>query len=152
MMNDVMAFADISAERYGATLGGSKGNITLVTFDGLRKVVLARPEVISFGEGLQAAKKLIDECLDSWTAGASGEHQLRSVIEGAFNANRQGQIDAERVLSLRRFNIQDERWQRAMTAISEAIVVTGKRAYVRAYERDSYDGEWRSIPLDMASL
>ena len=38
------------------------------------------------------------------------------------------------VLALRRLNIEDKRWQRAMTAISDAIQITGSRSYLRVYE------------------
>lgn len=152
MMADIATFADISAERYGVRWGGQKGNITLTTFDGLKRVIFSQPESVSFGEGLQAARALIDECLDSWTAGASGQHELRAIIDGAFAANKLGQIDAQRVLSLRRYNIEDERWQKAMVAIMESIVVTGKRAYVRCYYRHTFDGEWLPVPLDIAAL
>lgn len=152
MMSDVATFAEISAERYGAKRGGQKGNITLTSFNGLKRVVFSQPETISFGEGLQAARILIDECLESWTAGASGQHELRAIIDGAFAANKLGQIDAQRVLSLRRYNIEDERWKRAMDAIMESIVITGKRAYVRCYYRSAFDGEWIPVPLDIASV
>ena len=35
---DVEAFVRLSAEQYGAKLGGNKGNVTLVSFDGRFKV------------------------------------------------------------------------------------------------------------------
>ncbi|WP_293766948.1 DUF3164 family protein, partial [uncultured Aquitalea sp.] len=31
---DIQAFIELSAERYGAKVGGAKGNTTLTTFDG----------------------------------------------------------------------------------------------------------------------
>ena len=34
LMGDIAAFVELSAERYGAKLGGDKGNITLQSFDG----------------------------------------------------------------------------------------------------------------------
>lgn len=152
MMSDVQIFVDLSAERYGVQLGGSKGNITLMSFDGLRKVVLQRPDVIAFDERLQVARQLIDECLDGWTEGAHGETQLRSVIDSAFAANKAGQIDAQRVLGLRRLDIKDEKWLRAMDAIAEAITVVGRKAYIRVYERLTPDGEWTTISLDLATV
>jgi len=57
-MGDVDAFIDLSAERYGVTLGGQKGNATLMSFDGQYKVQLAISERLIFDEGIQAAKAL----------------------------------------------------------------------------------------------
>ena len=60
-------------------------------------------------------------------------------------------INSSRILGLRRVDIKDERWQRAMDAISESLQVTGTRAYMRVYERDAH-GKYNAIPLDMAAL
>ena len=38
LMGDIAAFVELSAERYGAKLGGDKGNITLQTFDGRYRI------------------------------------------------------------------------------------------------------------------
>ena len=34
LISDMDAFLDLSAEKYGVSLGGAKGNITLTSFDG----------------------------------------------------------------------------------------------------------------------
>lgn len=151
-MSDVVAFAQISVNRYEVPVGGEKGNITLTTFDGLRKVVLSRPDVLTFNEGIIAAKALLDEAAADWAKGAQGAENLGLLIDKAFAVNKAGKIDAHEVLSLRKLNIKDERWDRAMAVIVDSITISGKRAYVRVYERDSFDAEWRPIPLDIASL
>ena len=61
--DDVKAFLDLSAEKYNVTLGGKKGNLTLVSYDGSYKVLVAVNESIQFDERLLAAKELIDECI-----------------------------------------------------------------------------------------
>lgn len=57
---DIQAFAELSAEQYGVTLGGKKGNLSLLSFDGRHKVTRAFNDNIVFDERLQAAKALID--------------------------------------------------------------------------------------------
>src|SRR3972149_3971491 len=64
IFGDVAAFADLSAEQYGVPRGGKKGNITLHTFDGQYKLQLATAEALTFDERLQAAKALIDLCVN----------------------------------------------------------------------------------------
>src|SRR5690606_29724778 len=70
---DIEAFIELSAEQYGVKMGGKKGNVTLLTFDGQYKVQRAIHESIAFDERLQAAKALIDECLQDWSEGAKPE-------------------------------------------------------------------------------
>ena len=65
--------------------------------------------------------------------------------------DKAGKISTARVLGLRRLEIQDADWQKAMTAITESIQVSGSKQYLRFYERDG-NGEYRQIPLDVAAL
>lgn len=145
---DIAAFVDLSTEQYGAALGGKKGNLTLYSFDGRYKINRASQDKIGFDERLQAARAKIDECLTDWTAGARPELQV--IVNEAFATDKQGQINTGRVLALRRYDIQDERWKEAMTAIGEAVQVVASRSYIRVYERVGDTDQYRPIPLDIA--
>jgi len=144
---DIKAFVDMSAEQYNAKLGGKKGNITLMSFDGQFKVVQAAQDNIRFDERLQAA--LIDECLTEWTQDARSE--VRAIVNEAFRADKQGEISTGRVLALRRMDITDARWQRAMEAIGDAVQVVGSKSYIRVYQRLGESEQYVPIPLDIAS-
>ena len=85
---DVAAFVELSAERYGARIGCSKGNVALLSFDGRYKVQRAIQDSLVFDEGLLAAKALIDECVHEWTADARSE--VRALVNDAFLADRSG--------------------------------------------------------------
>lgn len=147
---DIDAFVELSAERYGAKLGGNKGNVSLLSFDGRYKIVLAVQETLAFDEGIQAAKALIDECLSEWTENAGPE--LKTIVAGAFEVDKQGLINTKRVLSLRRYDIADDRWQRAMDALSDSLRVQSSKSYVRVYERIGDSEDYRSIALDIAGV
>ena len=73
------------------------------------------------------------------------------MVNDAFQVDRQGNVNAKRILSLRKFNIDEPRWQRAMAAIGDSLTVAGSREYVRVYERVSGD-RWEQIPLDVAGV
>lgn len=148
-MGDAAAFIELSAEQYGAKIGGAKGNVTLVSFDGRYKMQRQVQETLVFDERLQAAKSLIDECINEWTEGSRGE--VRALINDAFQVDKEGRINTGRVLSLRRLKIDDERWQRAMQAVSDSLQVSGSKNYIRFYERQA-DGAWKAIPLDLSAL
>ncbi|SHI74752.1 DUF3164 family protein [Halodesulfovibrio aestuarii] len=149
IMNDVETFVSLSAEQYGVKIGGQKGNVSLVSYDGQYQIKRQISEHLDFDERLQAAKSLVDECLKDWTEGSPGE--LRAVVNDAFQVDKEGKINVGRILGLRRLQIMDERWKRAMEAISDSIRVTGTKAYFRIYERNA-NGKMAAIPLDIAAL
>ena len=147
--SDIAAFVQTSAEQYDVKLGGDKGNLTLISYDGRYKLVRQVQENLRFDERLQAAKALIDECITAWSAGSSDE--IKVLVNDAFKVDREGDVNTNRVLGLRRLNIQDQKWQRAMQAIGDSISVVGSRSYVRVYERIDGTDQYRAIPLDVAA-
>lgn len=150
IMGDISAFVSLAAEKYDAQVGGQKGNVTLMSFDGRFKLRRQISENLSFDERLQAAKALIDECIREWTQGSRTE--LQALINDAFQVDKEGRINTGRILGLRRLNIDDDRWHRAMEAISDSLQVTGTTAYFRLYERVGNGDRYVSVPLDMASV
>ncbi len=146
---DIEAFVEISADQYGVHLGGKKGNVSLISYCGRYKIERAVQESIVFDERLQAAKALIDECLSEWTAGARDE--VRVLVQDAFRVDNAGNIRTGQVLGLRRLKIDDDRWLRAMSAISDAAQPNGSKSYVRIYERDD-EGQYQPISLDLAAV
>ncbi|WP_263340398.1 DUF3164 family protein [Albidovulum salinarum] len=142
------AFEALVAERYGATVGGKKGNKTLMSYDGLFKVQVQVADNIVFGPELQVAKTLVDECLTDWTASAGDE--LKAVVTRAFNTDKEGQINRAALYSLLRLEISDERWKAAMQAIRDAMRVVGSKSYVRFYRRDAADAPWAAVTIDLA--
>lgn len=149
LLGDMAAFEEMSVERYETKVGGNKGNLTLMNFEGTYKLKRQTSESISFDEGLRAAKSIIDECLEEWSR--NSPVPLRAIVEQAFDINKEGRINTNAILSLRRLNIDDERWQRAMQAISDSLQVQDSKAYVRLYKRDS-TGKYVAVPLDMSAL
>ena len=147
---DIGAFVEMSGEQYGVKLGGVKGNVTLLSFDGRFKIVRQIQEHLVFDERLQAAKQLIDECIQTWTEGSSDE--IKALINDAFQVNKEGKINTARVLGLKRLNISDEKWLRAMQAIADSVQVAGSKPYIRIYERVGDTDQYQPISLDVAAV
>lgn len=146
---DIQAFLELSAEKYGADMGGTRGNVSLTSFDGQYKVLRAVADRLEFDERLQAAKSLIDDCLREWTKGSGSE--IRALIDQAFQVDKKGKINAKRIISLRQLKIEHPTWLRAMEAIGDAMTVTGSCTYYRVYERDER-GEYQQIQLDFSGV
>lgn len=147
---DIQALVDLSAEQYGAVIGGKKGNVTLYSFDGKYKVQRAMQDRIAFDERIQAAKALIDACVAEWTRDARPE--LLAIIDRAFSTDKEGEINPGRVLQLRRHDITDPRWLRAMDALAEAVQVISSKSYIRIYERVGDTDQYVPISLDIAGV
>lgn len=149
MRGDLLSFLELSSERFGKTYGGKKGNITLTSYDGSLKLILAVNERIVFDERLQVAKGIIDDCINRWSEGSRGE--IRALVNNAFYVDKAGSINTARILGLRRLDIADPEWKRAMEAITESVQVSGSKEYLRVYAREE-NGEYRQVPLDVAAL
>ena len=148
--DDIGSLQALLDQEYGAKAGGPKGNVTLTSFDGLQRVTLKMADLIEFGPELQAAKKLVDECLNDWSAGAGDE--LRTIVNRAFQVDREGRINRAEIFMLLRAQIDDERWKRAMDAVRDSIRVLGSKAYLTFHCRPSADAAWTGISIDLARV
>jgi len=148
-MKDIETFIARSAKKFKVTMGGKKGNVTLITFDGKFKIVRSITEFLTFDERLQVAKELVDECIQKWSDGSRDE--IKVLVTDAFNVNKQGKIDRNRILGLRKLNIKDPKWKKAMDAITESITIANTKEYIRIYERDE-KGSYIPITLDIANI
>lgn len=149
VMDEIQNFVQASAARFKAKLGGTKGNLSLLSFDGRFKVVLANQDNIAFDERLQVAKGIIDKCIKKWSDGADAN--LLALVNDAFQVDKSGNVSIRRVLGLRKLDIDDKDWKRAMDAISESVQVVSSKSYLRVYER-SESGDYLPISLDVAGV
>lgn len=147
--DDVGAYLALLSEQYGEKRGGTKGNMTFTTFDGCLRVQVAVADTLTFGPELQVAKGLIDECIAEWAEGAND--QIRALVNHAFRVDKEGEVSREAIFALRRIQIEDERWQSAMTAIADSVRTIGTKTYVRFHRRPSPDAKWEAVTIDLAN-
>lgn len=150
VMGDIEGFVHESAAKYEARVGGDKGNVTLVSFDGRYKITRQVQERLAFDERLQVAKELIDQCVHVWSKGAN--KNIQALVAHAFQVDKEGKVSTGRVLALRKLQIDDPQWLKAMAAIADSMKTVASKAYVRFYERDDKSGEYVPISLDLAAL
>lgn len=152
VMQEISDFISLSMAEYGAKYGG-KGNVNLTSFDGKYRIAISVSERRVFDERIQAAEQLIKDCIQSWGQGA--DDRLMAVVGSAFNTDKQGNIDVNRVLGLRQLDIEDTAWINAMNAISDAIQVTGSKQHFRIYQRvesGPKKGKYENIQLDISTI
>ena len=147
---EIHAFLDLVAEQYSTKIGSDKGNVTLTSYDGTLRVTVAVGNVISFGPEIKPAKTLVDNCLSRWSEGANAN--LKAVVLDAFDVDRQGSMNVGKILALRRLDIDDDEWKRAMLAISDSVRVDVTKDYVRLHRRPSPDAKWELVTFDLSKL
>lgn len=145
----IYEFLELSASAYDTEYGGKKGNVSLFSFDGKYKVQISVSDTIVFDERLQIAKTLIHECIGDWSAGS--DTKIMTLVNDAFQVDKEGKVSTYRVLGLRRHNFDDPKWLDAMQAISDAMQVTSSKEYIRVYERNEH-GKYVQIPLDFSKV
>lgn len=149
-LSDIADLIQVAADKYEVDLGGKKGNVSLLSYNGKYKIQRTYAERITFTEELEAAKELITQCIDDWSVGANAN--IRALVDRAFRTNRNGQIKTAEILGLLRLEINDESWLKAMEALKDSISVSGSTVYVRVYQRIGQSERYRQIPLDLASV
>jgi hypothetical protein len=147
---DVRTLLALLGEKYKVKAGGVRGGVQLQSYDGLLRVTLSVADLMTFGPELRAAKALIDECITDWSAGAN--ENIRAIVNDAFSVGEGGKLQVDRVLALRRLEIQDEKWQRAMGAIGDALRVAQTREYIRVYRRPNREAQFQQIVLDASRV
>lgn len=149
-LSEVAAFVEMSAAEYDVKYGGKKGNLKLYSYDHKFMVQVQISEYMSCDERLQIAKKIIDDCFNKWTM--NGREEVRTLINDAFTVNQEGKINFQRILALRRLNIKDPDWLKAMQLISDSLQVAGSKSYFRLYKRTGPEDKLVNVSLDFAAL
>ncbi|QGA57671.1 DUF3164 family protein [Brucella sp. 2280] len=152
VLEEVTAFRELVAEKYGVKRGGAKNNITLSTVDTGLRLTIQVSDTLTFGPELEVAKEIIDGCIRRWSEGSSDN--IRALIDQAFQVDKQGKLNTDRILALRRLKIVDEtgEWEKAMGVIADAVRVMSSKEYARFYVIDNETGASSPIKLDIASV
>ena len=145
---DLDSFDALLEQDYGLVKRGEKGNCTYLSHDGLLKVQRQVADLIEFGPEIHVAKKLIDDCINEWSA--DSRQEIQALVTRAFNTDKAGTMNRSEIFRLFRLDIRDPRWLNAMDAIREAMRVVGSKEYIRFYRRPHAKAKWEAITIDLA--
>lgn len=147
-VNDLIALV---ASDYNVSIGGAKGNISLTSFDQKKRITVGIADQISFGAEIDIAKQLITEVIEEELADTSSF--IAQLMRDAFEADKQGQYNKNRILALRKYrdSNKSDKWTNAMKALDEAIICSDSKTYITFQERN-IQGAWVQIPLVSKSL
>lgn len=155
--DDIETFVALLRDEHGIEKSRShRGDITLTSFDGLMKVTVSTQDNIGFGPELQVAKEQLDVLIDEWSEGASD--QLRALTATAFDTSKAGNVNRDAIIRLRRLEFHtddgepDPRWRVVQGLITDSIRSVGSKSYVRIHTRETTDGAWTLLPLNLAKV
>lgn len=142
---ELQAFADCSAEEHGVRLRGRKGGFSLLSYDGLLKIVVDNETLIAVNEKVTIAREAVFACVRRWSEGSNAN--LVEIVRRAFETDKQGHLSLPRLLALRSYQIDDPEWEAAMDALAQGLTAYGSKTYIRFYSRPTPDDKWQQTAL-----
>lgn len=129
-----------------------KGNIIIYNFSQNLCIERRINETISFDERLQMVKTTIDKWLNDRLKNI--DELIAKVISQAFSVDKQGRINTAMLLKLRKLDIQDHEWKKAMELLDESIFVKSSKMALRFRTKntDVPDGAWSEIGLNFNEI
>ena len=129
-----------------------KGNIIIYNFSQNLCIERRINETISFDERLQMVKTTIDKWLNDRLKNI--DELIAKVISQAFSVDKQGRINTAMLLKLRKLDIQDHEWKKAMELLDESIFVKSSKMALRFRSKntDVPDGAWSEIGLNFNEI
>jgi hypothetical protein len=131
---------------------GEKGNFSARSFDGLIQVSIRQQYNIRLDERVIRARELMLEYVGSVLDRVNGVDvsALRLLVNDAFKANSQGFLSTGRVLSLMRMEVDNAKWREAKRILQEALKPEKGKQYLICEKRQTTQGDFRAIRLDIA--
>ena len=148
-IDDIQVFIETLAEEYGVKKGGAKGNVTITSFDGLQKVVIAQADLQDFGPELQVAKQIFDDVVND-IADDVNDH-IMALVNRAFEVGKKGRVNRESLLKVRDLKIDHPKWPEFQQAVNDSIRTISSKEYVRVYTRPDINSQWQAVPLHIAN-
>lgn len=151
MLDEINQYRNTILLQYGLKAKTRKEGspaITLTSFDGKYRIVIAANTSVEFNENITAAKELIDEYLNEELEGSSKD--LKILVGNAFKM-KQGKLDVNSILSLTRYDIQNEKFKRAVDIIKTSLITRTSQPSIRVYVRGK-DGKYKYIELNFSTM
>ena len=131
---------------------GWKGNIILYNFSQNLCIERRINETISFDERLQMVKTTIDKWLNERLRNV--DEVVAKLISQAFSVDKQGRINTTMLLKLKKLDIKDKEWVKAMEMLDESIFVKSSKMALRFRSRNTEVAEngWSEFILNFNEI
>lgn len=150
---DIDDLITIAGEKYDMKLGGPKGNVSLLSFDGRFKLKRIHQDSIGYTEAMEVAKAKVFEFISrlGQTVHEDAHKHLFTLATRAFRPTKSGEISLSRVTDMMHAEIDDPDWKAAKQAVMDSLIVNGKAVYVQIQVRGE-GKKYSTVLLDIAGV
>lgn len=149
-LSEFRAHREMMFNDHGKSVGGKDGGFSVKSACGKFLVRMTVAKHMTMGPEVEIAKQYFDECLDEWTA--NGAPEIREIVESAWQVNKEGKVNARRILELRKYKFTDPKWIKALELVEEAICNDSSTTYINFYHVDTERHIETRLPLDFAKV
>jgi len=133
-----------TAQEYGEKW---KGNARLFTLDEKLKVTVKIQPQVKFDKEMALAKQKYDK----WLQQQEASSQMRKLVDKTFSVNSDGNIPKSKLMTLRRFDSEDQLKKEADAILDKAKRKEIRKPYISVYQKDD-DGNWERIKLNFSEV
>jgi len=126
-----------------------KGNVQFISIDGLIKIQRSIDDRIEINSNIEAARQLFDQYRDVIKREAGGDAQ--QWIDTSFET-KNGKMSTGKLIEIMNKEIDHPIYRKGVEALRKSLFVSGTKAYLRFYYRESSDVEWKTLPLQFSSI
>jgi len=147
----VQAYQDLIFQDYGVRVGGRVGGLTLSDYGDQVKIETSLYRYQQVTPALPAAQALINEIVEDLTEGAATD--LRALVMEAFQKDETtGRINIQRLMGLKRLDLNHPKWPDAVRALNDSVAPAGSKMSVRCSERPEPGKRHEQIVVDFSRV
>jgi len=151
IFEEMQAYRDLLAQEYGLRSGGTRGGMTIRTYDAHTEIKLEERDYYRVTPEITIAQALIGKILDDLTEQASGD--LRAIVMRAFDTDkRTGQPNVGSILKLKSMVIDHPQWPEARRALEDSLVVISSKSAVTCHVRPDLDHQREQLVVDFSRV
>lgn len=126
-----------------------EGGTTLFNFDKSKQVEVRLSKHYVTDERMGIAETKIKNLIRKWAPGSNDN--LIALVEIAFELDKQGKYNVDKIIELRKVKIKDKEWKEAMDLAFDSISTDYTKTYFN-FRKKNADGKLVPIPLNFSAL
>lgn len=143
----------LKLETLGLGKEGGQYSHTFTSSDSTQRITLGNYTVDNYRDTVEEGIRLVRTYLQSLAKDEDSSALVDAVLR-LLAKNKKGQIQASRVLQLRKLaeQSQDPTFLQGVRIIEESYQPSESASYVRCEVKDETTGKWRSVPLSISGV
>lgn len=153
VFENFQAVIDMKTEQMGLAKEGGQYSHTFTNSDSTIRVTLGNYTIDSYRDTVEEGIRMVRGYLESLAKDDTSSALVSAVLK-LLSRNRAGQIQASRVLQLRRLaeDSGSDTFLEGVRIIEQSYNPQVSKSYVRLDVKDEGTGEWRAVPLAMSGV